>query len=88
MSMQVINEDIYSPPAIYGAGQAHLSRDEVGTRYVLVGVRTLVDPNDPADIKQVHALQDAHQGPSSQAVPASSKCRNGTRSARRRCATR
>ena len=26
---------------------------------MLVGVRTLVDPNDPADMKQVHALQDA-----------------------------
>ena len=26
---------------------------------MLVGVRTLVDPNDPADVKQVHALQDA-----------------------------
>ena len=28
------------------------------TDYVLVAVRTLVDPNDPADLDAVHALQD------------------------------
>jgi hypothetical protein len=28
-------------------------------RYVLVAIRTLVDPNDPKDVEQVHALQDA-----------------------------
>jgi hypothetical protein len=59
MSLQVINEDMYSPPAIYGPVKRTYSRNDVGTRYMLVGVRTLVDPNDPADIKQVHALQDA-----------------------------
>lgn len=31
----------------------------IGTRYVLVGVRTLVDPNDPNDIPRVYDLQDA-----------------------------
>ena len=59
MSLQVINEDMYSPPAIYAPVKRTYSRNDVGTRYMLVGVRTLVDPNDPADIKQVHALQDA-----------------------------
>jgi hypothetical protein len=59
MSMQVINEDHYVPNVFYGAGAHTLSRDRIGTRYVLVGIRTLVDPNDPADLKQVHALQDA-----------------------------
>jgi len=29
------------------------------TRYVLAAIRTLVDPNDPKDLQQVHALQDA-----------------------------
>ena len=32
---------------------------KVGTRYVLVGVRTLVDPTDAGDLEKVHALQDA-----------------------------
>jgi hypothetical protein len=31
----------------------------VGTRYALVGVRTLVDSRDPADAAKAHALQDA-----------------------------
>jgi hypothetical protein len=59
MSLQVISEDEYSPAAQYGAGRHTFTRNEMGTRYVLVGVRTLVDPNDPADMKKVHELQDA-----------------------------
>lgn len=61
MSMQVINEDHYVPAVYYGAGKHVLTRATVGTRYVLVNVRTLVDPNNPEDIRQVHALQDAIQ---------------------------
>src|SRR5271156_2401365 len=59
MSMQVINEDHYAPAVYYGAGSHALTRQNVGTRYVLVGIRTLVDPNDPKDLAQVHALQEA-----------------------------
>ncbi len=43
----------------YGAGKHEVSRDKAGTRYVVVGVRTLADPNDPADMEIVHRLQDA-----------------------------
>jgi len=46
------------PEVLYAAGSHTLSRDEIGTRYVMAAVRTLVDPNDPADIDAVHALQD------------------------------
>ncbi len=59
MSMQVINEDHYVPAVYYGAGSYMLDKKKVGTRYVAVAIRTLVDPNDPNDLKQVHALQDA-----------------------------
>ena len=59
MSLQAINEDEYSLPAIYSPGRHTLTKEKVGTRYVLVGVRTLVDPFDPADMNKVHALQDA-----------------------------
>ena len=59
MSMQLISQDERSPPAAYGAGKYTVTKQKVGTRYVLVGVRTLIDPNDPADVKKVHALQDA-----------------------------
>jgi hypothetical protein len=59
MSMQVISEDHYVPEVVYGAGTYKIDREKVGTRYVLVGIRTLVDPADPEDVKKVHALQDA-----------------------------
>lgn len=59
MSMQVISEDHYVPAVYYGAGTHTLTRADVGTRYTVVGIRTLVDPADPRDLHQVHALQDA-----------------------------
>ena len=58
-SMQVINEDHYVPEVTYTSGPHTLDKAKVGTRYVAVAIRTLVDPNNPADLKQVHALQDA-----------------------------
>ena len=59
MSMQVINQDHYVPMVVYGKGAYALSRSKVGTRYVVTASRTLVDPANPDDVKQVHALQDA-----------------------------
>ena len=59
MSLQVIDEDQYTPAVFYGAGNYTLSKDRIGTRYVLVALRTLLDPNDPNDVAKVHDLQDA-----------------------------
>ncbi|WP_267224119.1 DUF1254 domain-containing protein [Dyella silvae] len=59
MSLQVINEDHYVPAVVYGAGSYTFDKDKVGTRYVAMAVRTLVDPNDPKDMQAVHGLQDA-----------------------------
>jgi hypothetical protein len=59
MSMQVIDEDQYTPEVDYGAGDHTFTREKIGTRYVALAVRTLVDPNGPNDVKAVHALQDA-----------------------------
>jgi hypothetical protein len=59
MSMQVIDEDEYTPEVDYGAGSHTFTRDRIGTRYVLLGVRMLVDASDPKDVRAVHALQDA-----------------------------
>ena len=59
-SMQVINEDHNVVGKVeYGAGSYTLDRNKAGTRYVLVALRTLVDPNDPKDVEKVHAIQDA-----------------------------
>lgn len=59
MSMQVITEDQYTPEVIYKPGAHTFMREKIGTRYVLMAVRILVDPADPADLKKAHALQDA-----------------------------
>jgi hypothetical protein len=59
MSTQVITEDHYVPAVFYGRGEHTLTRGDIGTRYVMVAIRTLVDPNDDADLRAVHALQDA-----------------------------
>ncbi|HZZ11450.1 MAG TPA: DUF1254 domain-containing protein [Paraburkholderia sp.] len=69
MAMQVISEDHYVPAVFYGAGTHTLSRENVGTRYVVVAIRTLVDPTSPADIERVHKLQDGIKV--SQAAPGS-----------------
>ncbi len=73
MSLQVINEDHYTTEVAYAPATVHLTCAAVGTRYVAVAVRTLVDPNDAADLAAVHALQDAitvaQEAPGSFAVP-------------------
>jgi hypothetical protein len=58
MSMQTISQDHYAT-TVYGAGPHSIDKNRVGTRYVLVGIRTLVDPGNPQDVGKVHALQDA-----------------------------
>jgi len=56
-SMQVINEDQYTPMVVYKPGKYTLTQEKMGTRYVFVAIRTLVDSEDPEDIKKVNAIQ-------------------------------
>jgi hypothetical protein len=75
MSLLLISEDHYNPATLYAAGPHRINREQVGTRYVALVVRTFVDPNDPSDVEKVHALQDAIRvdqrgGPGSFEVPA------------------
>ena len=58
LSMQVINQDHYTQLVAYG-GTHTLSREKIGTRYVIVALRILVDPLDENDLAEVHKLQDA-----------------------------
>ncbi len=59
MSLQVIDEEEYTPMVAYGKGTYTLTKDEVGTRYAAVFVRTLIDPRNQKDLDEVHRLQDA-----------------------------
>lgn len=58
-SLLVIDQDHFNPVLKHGPGEVTLTRESVGTRYVLVLFRTFLDPNDPEDVKAAHALQDA-----------------------------
>jgi hypothetical protein len=41
--LQVIDGDQYTPAVHYGAGRYSFTREKIGTRYVSLGVRILVD---------------------------------------------
>ena len=59
MTLTVFNEDHYTPGSEFGSGEHVVNREKAGTRYALVALRILVDPNDPKDVATAHALQDA-----------------------------
>ena len=59
ISIIVIDEDHYVVDVVYGPGSYTFTKDKIGTRYALVAIRMLVDPANPRDVEQVHALQDA-----------------------------
>ena len=53
------DQDEYALKAVYAPATFTVSKNDAETRYVLIGVRTFVDPNDPKDVDAAHALQDA-----------------------------
>lgn len=59
MSMMVVDQDHYVPTVVYGTKPLTLTQKGIGTRYAFVAIRTLVNPNDPKDLAEVHRLQDA-----------------------------
>jgi hypothetical protein len=61
LSLQAITEDHFTPAVVYKPGSYTFSREKIGTRYLLTAIRILVDPSNPKDLDQVHALQDAIQ---------------------------
>lgn len=86
ISMQVIDEDQYSPAVYYKPGEYTLSRKEIGTRYILVAVRVLANPDDPSDMDAAHKAQDGVIAKQAKAgvfeIPDwDEKSRNGTRGA-------
>ena len=58
MNLHVISQDHYSY-ATSKPGAHKITKDEVGSRYAYIIVRTFVDANDPKDIKAANAAQDA-----------------------------
>jgi para-nitrobenzyl esterase len=58
VSMQVISQDHYTIEVVYAPGRYGYAKHTVGTRYVFIGVRTLANPQDAADLKAAHRIQD------------------------------
>jgi hypothetical protein len=61
MMAQVIDEDHYTHDIVYAPGSKTYSRDMIGTRYVIILMRTLADPQSEDDMKEARALQRATQ---------------------------
>lgn len=59
ISLQAIDEDQYTHGVYYHQGKYTFTREKVGTRYIALPIRILVNPNDPEDIREAHRLQDA-----------------------------
>jgi hypothetical protein len=59
LSAMIVNEDHFVNDVFHEPSEYTLTSDQYGSRYVLVGVRILVDPNDSADVAAVVAIQDS-----------------------------
>ena len=57
-SMHVINQDHSLLPIEHGSGDFMLTKEKVGTRYVMILFRTFADSSDAKDIEKANALQD------------------------------
>ena len=58
MSLMLVSQDHDIHPARYAPGRWTFTEKEVGTRYIMLGIRTFADPNDPGDMTAAHRLQD------------------------------
>jgi hypothetical protein len=61
ISAMVINQDHYINRVYHDPGEQVLAIEEFDTPYVMVAVRILADPANPADVAEVNALQDQIQ---------------------------
>jgi len=57
-SLMIINQDHSISPTIHGGGTFAYTQEDLGTRYMIVIVRTFADVSDPDDQRGAHALQD------------------------------
>jgi Protein of unknown function (DUF1254) len=59
MSMEVISEDHYVIEVVYAPGRFSYTPNKIGTRYMMLVIRTAVDADSPQDARAAYALQDA-----------------------------
>jgi para-nitrobenzyl esterase len=59
MSLQAISQDHYTVEVVYPSGRHQYTKQQVGTRYLFIIIRTLANPGDSSDMKTANRLQDA-----------------------------
>jgi hypothetical protein len=57
-SMQIINQDHSTILVEHDTGKFTFTKEQIGTRYVIVLFRTFADPADATDVKKANILQD------------------------------
>ncbi|NRB70744.1 MAG: DUF1214 domain-containing protein [Xanthomonadales bacterium] len=57
-SMMLVNQNHSILPAVHEGGTFVYTREDIGTRYLFVIIRTFMDASDPEDIRLANALQD------------------------------
>jgi len=58
LSVMAVNEDHYINQVLHDPGRYELTAEDLGSPYVVIAARTLVDPRDPDDLAAVTAVQD------------------------------
>lgn len=58
MSLMPVSQDHDIYPALYAPGKWTFTQEDIGTRYIMFGIRTFADPNSKDDLAKAHALQD------------------------------
>jgi para-nitrobenzyl esterase len=61
MSLMALSQDHYAIETVYAPGKFTYDRDRIGTRYVLLLVRTLANAENAGDIAAANRLQDSIQ---------------------------
>ncbi|MAT03800.1 MAG: carboxylesterase [Acidimicrobiaceae bacterium] len=69
VSVMVVDQDHFVHDVLHDPGAHELTRDQIGSSYVLVAARVLVDPNDPDDLAAVAAVQDGFDLTADSAIP-------------------
>lgn len=69
LSVMVVTEEHHIPVVLHDPGKHLLQADDLGSRYVLLAARILVDPDDAADVAAVNALQDGFRLDAASAEP-------------------
>ncbi len=87
MSMMIVDEDHYVPSVFYGAGSHTLTRDNIGTRYVMRSGAHAGRSRGP-ERRRSRSTRFRTRSRRARKTSANSKCRTGITPVRRRCAMR